>query len=65
MEGVIDNLVFFFALVYYVFLVIVYLVRAHNLSDLQLKMAPIFSIQLVARARMLGWRRTIRTSRQD
>jgi hypothetical protein len=43
----IDNLVIFFAVVYYAFLVIVYLVRAHNLSDLELKMAPIFSIQLV------------------
>ncbi len=45
--GLIDNLVVFFAVVYYAFLVIVYLVRAHNLSDLELKMAPIFSIQLV------------------
>jgi len=43
----IDNLVLFFALVYYAFLVIVYLVRAHDLSDLELKLAPIFSIQLV------------------
>ena len=48
MDGVlIDNLVVFFAAVYYAFLVLVYLVRAHNLSDLELKMAPIFSIQLV------------------
>ena len=43
----IDNLVVFFAVIYYAFLVIVYLVRAHDLSDLELKMAPIFSIQLV------------------
>ena len=45
--GLIDNLVVFFAVIYYAFLVIVYLVRAHNLSDLELKMALIFSIQLV------------------
>ena len=44
--GLIDNLVVFFAVVYYAFLVIVYLVRAHNLSELELKMAPIFSVQL-------------------
>ena len=48
MDGVlIDNLVVFFAVVYYVFLVIVYLVRAHDLSELELKMAPIFSLQLI------------------
>jgi len=47
MDGVlIDNMVVFFAVIYYAFLVMVYLVRAHNLSDLELKMAPIFSIQL-------------------
>jgi len=46
-DGVlIDNLVVFFAVVYYAFLVIVYLVRAYNLSELELKMAPIFSVQL-------------------
>ena len=45
--GLIDNLVIFFAVIYYAFLVLVYLVRAHDLSDLELKMAPIFSIQLV------------------
>jgi hypothetical protein len=44
--GLIDNLVVFFAVVYYAFLVLVYLVRAHNLSGLELKMAPIFSLQL-------------------
>ena len=43
----IDDLVLFLALVYYAFLVIVYLVRAHDLSDLELKLAPIFSILLV------------------
>lgn len=45
-QALIDNLVILFALVYYAFLVLVYLVRAHNLSDLELKMAPIFSVQL-------------------
>jgi len=48
MDGVlIDNLVVFFAVIYYAFLVIVYLVRAHDLSGLELKMAPIFSVQLI------------------
>jgi len=37
----------FFAVIYYAFLVIVYLVRAHDLSGLELKMAPIFSVQLI------------------
>ena len=45
--GLVDNLVVFFAVIYYAFLVMVYLVRAHNLSDLELKMAPIFSLQLI------------------
>jgi hypothetical protein len=44
--GLIDNMVVFFAVVYYAFLVVVYLVRAHNLSDLEIKMAPFFSVQL-------------------
>lgn len=47
MNGVlIDNMVVFFAMVYYAFLVILYFVRAHKLSDLELKMAPLFSVQL-------------------
>ena len=45
--GLIDSLVVFFAVVYYAFLVVVYIVRAHDLSDLELKLAPIFSAQLV------------------
>ena len=45
--GLIDTLVVFFAVVFYAFLVVVYFVRAHDLSDLELKMAPIFSVQLV------------------
>ena len=48
MDGVlIDNMVVFFAVVHYAFLVMVYVARAHNLSDLELKMAPIFSVQLI------------------
>lgn len=47
MDGIlIDKLVIFFAVIYYAFLVMVYLVRAHNHSGLELKMAPIFSLQL-------------------
>ncbi len=48
MDGsLIDNLVVFFAVIYYAFLVVVYLVRAHNLSDIELKLAPVFSLQVV------------------
>ena len=45
--GLIDSLAVFFAVAYYAFLVLVYLVRAHNQSDLELKMAPLFSLQLI------------------
>ena len=45
--GLIDSLVVFFAVAYYAFLVIVYLVRAHNLSDIELKMALPFSAQVI------------------
>ena len=48
MYGVlIDSLVFFFALVYYAALVIIYLLRAHELSKLELKMSPVFSALLI------------------
>jgi len=48
MDGVlIDNLVVFFALVYYIVLIIVYLLRAHEFSELELKMSPVFSALLV------------------
>lgn len=43
----IDNLVVFFALVYYIFLFVVYLLRAHELSKLEYKLSPVFSVQLV------------------
>ena len=43
----IDNLVVFFALVYYAFLFVVYLLRAHELSKLKYKLSPVFSVQLV------------------
>ena len=47
MDGVlIDNLVLFFALVYYAVLIIVYLLRAHE-SELEWKMSPVFSALLI------------------
>jgi len=42
-----DNLVVFFALVYYAFLILVYLLRAQELTKLELKLSPVFSIQLI------------------
>ena len=45
--GLIDSLVLLFAVLYYGFLVLVYLVRAHDQSDLELKLAPLFSVQLI------------------
>ena len=48
MDGVlIDNLVVFFALAYYVVLIVVYLLRAHELSELEWKMGPVFSGLLI------------------
>jgi hypothetical protein len=48
MDGVfIDNLVVLFALVFYFFLIVVYLLRAHELSKLEWKMSPVFSAQLI------------------
>ena len=48
MNGVlIDNLVIFFALVYYAVLVIVYLLRAHELTEMEWKMGPVFSVLLI------------------
>ena len=43
----IDNLVVFFALVFYAFLFTVYLLRARELSKLELKLSPVFSALLV------------------
>ena len=42
-----DNLVVFFALVYYTFLFVVYLLRAQELEKLELKLSPVFSIHLI------------------
>jgi len=39
-----DNLVFFFALVYYAFLFLVYLLRAQELTKLELKLSPVLPI---------------------
>lgn len=48
MDGLfIDNLVVFFAVVYYALLVVIYLLRAYEKSELELKMSPVFSAQLV------------------
>ena len=43
----IDNLMVFFALVFYAFLFTVYLLRARELSKLEWKLSPVFSLQLV------------------
>jgi len=48
-----DNLVILFALVYYTFLSFVYLIRAHERNELELKLAPIFSLQLIPFASLL------------
>ncbi|UCD45435.1 MAG: hypothetical protein JSV27_02780 [Candidatus Bathyarchaeota archaeon] len=48
MDGAfIDNLVIFFALVYYAVLVIVYVLRAYELTELEWKMSPMFSALLI------------------
>ena len=48
MDGVlIDNFVVFFALVYYSFLFIVYLLRAHELTEMEWKMDSVFSALLI------------------
>jgi hypothetical protein len=54
MDGIfLDNLVKLFALVYYAFLSFVYLIRAHERNELELKLAPIFSLQLIPFASLL------------
>lgn len=42
-----DDLVFFFALIFYAFLFVVYLLRAQELGKLELKLSPVFSMQLI------------------
>ena len=43
----IDNIVIFFALVFYALLIVVYLLRAHQLEKLEWKLSPVFSLQLI------------------
>jgi len=43
----VDNLVVFFALVYYTLLFVVYLLRAQELTKLEWKLSPVFTAQLV------------------
>ena len=45
--ALLDSLVILFALVYYAFLSFVYLIRAHERNELELKLASIFSLQLI------------------
>ena len=46
-QGLIDNLVVFFALMFYLLLVIVYVLRAHEKSSLEIRLGPLFSAQLI------------------
>ena len=43
----IEDLYIFFSLVYYAFLIFVYLIRAHELTELELKMRFVFSALLI------------------
>jgi hypothetical protein len=43
----IDDLVVFFALIYYALLFVVYLLRARELTKFEWKLSPVFSLQLV------------------
>jgi hypothetical protein len=43
----IDYLVVFFAIVYYMFLCVVYILRAYNCEKQELKLAPVFSLLLI------------------
>jgi hypothetical protein len=45
--ALLDSLVVFFALFFYSFLVVVYLLRARELSNLEFKLRIVFSVQLV------------------
>jgi len=48
MDGIlIDNLVVFFAIIYYLFLCLVYLFRAYERDKQELMLAPVFSLLLV------------------
>lgn len=43
----IDDLVFLFSLIYYAFLIIVYLLRARELSEAEMRLGVLFSAQLI------------------
>jgi len=48
MDGIIiDYIIVFFALVYYAVLIVVYLLRAHELTELEWRMSPVFSALLI------------------
>lgn len=51
----VDNLVVFFALVYYIFLCVVYLVRAYECDKQELKLAPVFSLLLIPFIILWAW----------
>ncbi len=46
-EALVDYLVVLFALVFYAFMSVVYVIRARGLSNLELTLSPFFSVQLV------------------
>jgi len=46
-QALVDNLVMFFALTYYLLLVIVYVLRAHQRSRMEISLGPLFSFQLI------------------
>lgn len=46
-EILIDNLVIFFGLIFYAFLSIIYLIRAHEKTKLEIKLGPAFSTLLI------------------
>jgi hypothetical protein len=46
-QALIDDLVFFFALAYYLLLVIVYVLRAHEKASMEMRLGPLFSAQLI------------------
>jgi len=46
-QALVDNLVFFFALAYYLLLVVVYILRAHEKSNMEVRLGPLFSAQLI------------------
>ena len=46
-QAFIDDLVFFFTLTYYLLLVVVYVLRAHEKSSMEMRLGPLFSAQLI------------------